>query len=116
MAFQNAFIPSGDDQFGDLRREKSLQTPDALDFHHLIGDTLLEGQIPHGEIGRLRTHLIMKTFAFDGCGDARAQQGRIERLRQIIVGTEFDAANDALDLVDGRNHNDRDVPQLQIVL
>ena len=41
--------------------------------------------------------------------DPRAQDHRIERLREVVVGAGLDAANDAVDLVDRRDHDHRDV-------
>src|SRR5262249_14213804 len=48
--------------------------------------------------------------------DAGTQQGRIERFGQVVFSAQLDAANDAVDLVDGGNHNDGDVPQALIRL
>ena len=41
--------------------------------------------------------------------DARTKEGRVEGLRQVVVGTDLDAANDAVDLVDCRDHDHGDV-------
>ncbi len=41
--------------------------------------------------------------------DPRTEQGRIEGLRQVVVCPDLDAADDAVDLVDGRDHDHRDV-------
>lgn len=46
----------------------------------------------------------------------RAQQNRIERLGQIIFGSAFNAPHDALQFVQSRNHDDRDVARLRVFL
>ena len=43
---------------------------------------------------------IAQPFAFEAGVDAGAQEHRIERLRQIVLGARFDAADHAVDLVD----------------
>ena len=44
------------------------------------------------------------------------RQHRVERLRQVVVRADLDAADDALELVDGRDHDHRQVLQLGIGL
>ena len=41
--------------------------------------------------------------------DPRAEDDGVERLREVVVGADFDAPNDALRLVDGGDHDHRHV-------
>ena len=79
------------------------------DLQHLGGRRLLLQRL--GQFARARCHLVVKPFAFEAGTDPGAQQGRIEGLRQVVLGAQFDTANDAVDLIDGRNHDHWDVPQ-----
>ena len=58
-----------------------------------------------------RGDLVVQPFALQAGTDAGAQQGRIERLGQVIFRTQLDAADDAVDLVDGGNHDHWNMPQ-----
>jgi hypothetical protein len=61
-------------------------------------------------------HLIAQSLLFQARADARAQERRVERLGKVILGAELDAAYDAFDLVDRRDHDYRQVPQLGVAL
>src|SRR5262249_31867767 len=61
-------------------------------------------------------HLIVQSLALQAGSYAGAQQRRIERLGQIVLGTQLNAADNAVDLVDSGNHDDRDVPQALVRL
>ena len=41
--------------------------------------------------------------------DPRAEDHRVERLREIVVGADLDATDDTLRVVDGGDHDHRDV-------
>src|SRR6187401_2881806 len=42
MTFELLLCPGSDDQIGYLRRKKAAQLTHALDFAHLVGDTLFK--------------------------------------------------------------------------
>ena len=46
--------------------------------------------------------------------DARLQNDRIERLGQIVGRAEFDATDDALDVLNRRDHQDWNVAQFEV--
>ena len=54
---------------------------------------------------------VVEALARDAGVDARAQQDRAERLGQVVVGAELDAAHDAVGLLDGGDHDHRQVAQ-----
>jgi hypothetical protein len=58
----------------------------------------------------------VQPFALQASPDAGAQQGRIEGFGQVVLSTQLDAADDAIDLIDSGNHDDGDVPQAVIRL
>ena len=58
--------------------------------------------------------VVAQPLFLEARADAGAQQRRVERLRQVILGAELDAADDAFDLVDRRNHDDGDVAQPRV--
>ena len=60
------------------------------------------------EVGAL---LIAQALLLEAGADPRPEQHAVERLRQIVLGAELDAADHALDLVHGRDHDHRDVAQ-----
>ena len=53
-------------------------------------------------------------FLLESRTDPRAQQHRVERLRQVVLGAGLDAAHRAVELVEGRDHDDRNVPRARI--
>ena len=57
-------------------------------------------------------HLIAQSLLFQAGADTGAKQRRIERLRQVVLGTELDAADDAFNLAERRNHDHGNVAQL----
>ena len=50
---------------------------------------------------------IAKALLVEAGVDARPQQHRIEGLGQVVLGARLDTADDAVDLVDGRDHDHR---------
>ena len=51
---------------------------------------------------------------FDTVVDARRRKDRIERLGQIIGRTELDASDDALNVLNRRDHQDWNVAQFEV--
>ena len=58
---------------------------------------------------QLLARLVAQRFLLERRQHARAQQRRIERLEQEILGAELDAAHHGVDLAHRRNHDDRQV-------
>ena len=56
-------------------------------------------------------HGIAQAFLLDRCVYPGTQQGGIERLRQVIHRAELDATNDAVELVERRDDDDRQLVQ-----
>ena len=59
---------------------------------------------------------IAQPLSLQGGVDARAQQHRIERFRKVVFGPRLDATHDAVDLVERRDHDDRNMPDDRIGL
>ena len=59
---------------------------------------------------------VVPAFLLEAGSDARFQQNRIEWLRQIVLGAELDAPDGAAQLIERRDHDHRDVPQLRVHL
>jgi hypothetical protein len=62
------------------------------------------------QLARTRCHLVVKPFAFEAGTNPGAQQSRIEGLGQVVLGAEFDTANDTVDLIDRGNQNWKNSP------
>src|SRR3984893_5332327 len=70
----------------------------------------------HGKLQRARgrqflyqpfhvpANLVPQALLLERCADPCAKQRRIERLAEVILSAELDAADDALDFVEGRDH------------
>jgi hypothetical protein len=80
----------------DLRREKALQAPDALDFGNLFGHPLLEGLIPAREVGCLRQHAIVERLQAQGRSHSGRKRRLVYRLCQIFVGASVEPSHDVL--------------------
>ena len=52
---------------------------------------------------------IAQPLSLQGCFNARAEQHRIEGFRNVIFGARLDATHDAVDLVQRRDHHDRNM-------
>src|SRR5207253_7490088 len=53
VALEGVLGAALDDQLGELRREEALESAEALDLRHLLGDPLLEGLVPLPKLRRL---------------------------------------------------------------
>ena len=107
--FKQVLAAAVDDRLRELRREEALQPAQAIELRDLLLHPLLELPVP-------LAHLVAQRFLLEARSDPRAQQRRIERLRQVILGAELDAAHHALHLADRRDHDHRQMPQLGIGL
>ncbi len=58
--------------------------------------------------------LVTQPFLFQGGADARPEQNRVYRLEKVVLGAQFDAANDAIHLVQGGDDDHRNVPHLGV--
>ena len=52
---------------------------------------------------------LVESLLEQACADPRPQDHGVERLREVVVGTDLDAADDAVRLVDGGDHDHGDV-------
>ena len=55
--------------------------------------------------------LVVEALLLEAGADAGSQEDRVERLRQVVRRAQLDAADDALQLVHGRDHDHGDGPQ-----
>ena len=76
-------------------------------LQHVVDDVL--GQEPAEDVVDSCPLEIVKPFLGQSRVDPRAEDHGVERLREVVVGPGFDAADDALRLVDGGDHDHRDV-------
>ena len=58
--------------------------------------------------------LVAQPLLLEARADARLQQHRIDRLVQVVLGAELDAAHDVVDAFERRGDDDRQVAQLQV--
>ncbi len=63
------------------------------------------------EMGRL---LIAQPLLVQRRADASPQQGGIERLGQVVLGAQLDAAHSAVDRIERRDHDHRDAAQRRV--
>ena len=59
---------------------------------------------------------VVEALARERGPDPGPEDLRVERLRQVVGGAHLDAAQDAVQLVDARDHDHRQVPQLLVRL
>ena len=92
MTAQERLAVGARHQLGDLRREEPRQLGAlAVDRPQVV--PLQVAQALRGQGGR----------------EPGLEDGRVERLRQVVGRAHLDAADDAVQLVDGRDHDDRQV-------
>ena len=78
--------------------------------HHLFG------QEPHEDVADALVLEIVQGLAVEPGVDARAQDRRVERLGQEVVGAGLQTADDALGVVDARDHDHGQVAELLVGL
>ena len=81
--------------------KKRFNRPEPLDLGNLLADALLERAAPLEQP-------VVETLFLEAGADAGAQENRVEGLRQVVRRTQLDAADDALQLVHGRDHDHGD--------
>jgi hypothetical protein len=108
MGLQGIVGAAGHDALGEVGREEALEPAEALELSHLLGDAALERLVPLGELLTMARLLIVKPLLFQTRADSSLQQDRVERLVQIVLCAQLDAAHDALDLVERRDHQHGD--------
>ena len=89
-------VARGDDQLGDLRRQKALEPAHPLDLGDLLGDALLERAVPVGEFGGLLLHLVVQRLDAQHRIHPRDQRRLIDRLGQVFVGAGLEPGDDVL--------------------
>src|SRR6185369_11813867 len=62
-------------------------------------------------LAEVRDFAIPQAFFLQARPDACAEENRIKGFGNVIFRAQFDAAHDSLDLVEGRNHDDWDIPE-----
>ena len=60
--------------------------------------------------------LIAEALLLQARADARAEQHRVEGLRQVVLRAELDAPHHAVHLVERRDHQDGQLPQRRVAL
>ena len=96
---------------------------DAVGGLQLFGDILRQNDVEQflgamfflldlAQVGYLA---VAQAFFLQARADARTEEDRVEGLGHVIFGAQFDAADDAFKLVEGRNHDDGNVAQSGIV-
>jgi len=63
------------------------------------------------ELARVVALSVLEPLLLERGRNAGAKHDRVEGLGQVVRGAELDRAGDAVDLVDGRDHDDRNVPE-----
>ena len=66
------------------------------------------------DLGQVLGLPVVQALALERGADARPEQHRVERLRQIVLGAELDAADHAVQLRDRRDHDHRHVAQHRV--
>jgi hypothetical protein len=100
-----------DDRLGQLRGEKPLETPQPLQLGDLLGDARFQRPVQLGQLPAVTRVLVVQALLLQAGADPRVQQHGVERLAEVILGAELDAADHALHVVQRRDHQDRDVAQ-----
>ena len=93
MRAQQVLRAAGDDQFGNLRREKTLEPAHALDLRHLLCDARLQARIPVGELFRLALDLILKRFHTQQRFHPGKELRPVNRFGKKVIGPGLDAVN-----------------------
>src|SRR5215475_11775827 len=104
VAGQRIGRPTCQDQLRELRREEALEPPQPLHLAHLLGHALLQGAIPLRELARLARLAVAQALLLQAGADAGAEEHGIERLGQVVLGPQLDAADHAPHLVEGGDH------------
>src|SRR5262249_61728336 len=68
------------------------------------------------ELGGLAPVRSAEPLFFERGADSSSQQDRIEGFAEIVLRAGLDTAHDTVDLVEGRDHDDRDIAQGRIAL
>ena len=74
---------------------------------HVVDDML--GEKPRKDVADAGPLDVMKPLLREARVDPGSQDHRIERLRKVVVRADLDTTDDAVDLVDRRDHDHRDV-------
>ena len=103
------------------RRSVNITVPDGADaaeaevvvrpLEHVVDDVL--GKEPAEDVVDSCPLEVVEPFLGQPRVDPRAEDHGIERLREVVVGPDLDAADDALGLVDGGDHDHRDVTRIR---
>ena len=89
--------------------KKRLSRPRRSSCVDLLGDAPLQRPVELRELPALLRLPVVQALLLQARADPRLQQHRLERLAEIVLGAELDAAHDAVELVQRRDHEHRDV-------
>ncbi len=106
----------GHDELRELRGEEALEPAQPLELGHLLRDAVLQRLVQLRELAALARLLIVKALLLQARADPRLEQHGLERLAEVVLGPELDAAHHAVHLVQRRDHEDRDVAKGRIGL
>ena len=68
------------------------------------------------ELFRLATLAVAQPFFFEACADTASQQDPIERFGEVVLRAQLNALHHAAELVQGRDHNHRNITQPDVFL
>src|SRR5829696_594450 len=68
------------------------------------------------DFGQVAEFLIVQSLLLKAGSHACSQERRVERLGQVVLGSEFNAADDTLELRQGGNHQNRNITRSRIRL
>src|SRR6266566_2413653 len=109
MGLEGVGGAAGHDQLGEVRREEALETPEPLELGDLLRDTPLQGLIELGELTPISSLLIVESLFLETSADPGLKKHWVERLGEVVLGAELDAPHHTVDLVERRDHQNRDI-------
>ncbi len=118
MGRQHAVLAAGDDQLGELRREKPLQRAHPLDLSELSLDAPLQLLVPQRQLAglvlepaRLLLYRVVQGLDAQHRAHPRHQRRLIDRLCQVIVAAGLEPGDDVLGVGPRGDKDDRNEGQ-----
>src|SRR5207245_7026330 len=100
---------AGNDRLAEGRQEEALETPEPLELGDLLRDTPLQSLIELGELAPISSFLIVESLFLETSTDPGLKKHWVERLGEVVLGAELDAPHHTVDLVERRDHENRDI-------
>jgi hypothetical protein len=97
-------------------REEALEPVQPLELRDLVGDAALQRLVHLGQRAAVARLLVVQALLLQAGAHPRLEQHGLERLAEIVLGAELDAARHAVQLVQRRDHEHRDVAERRIPL